>query len=92
MHCCCSSSAAQLGLALADRNPWGCSQHQWGPLFLRSQMPSPSSPHAERVLCVHNQPLGRSELGNKTRSLSPGRAWCPPGLGEGWGQRVRGGV
>lgn len=33
MHCCCPSSVAQLGLALADRNPWGCSQHQRGPLF-----------------------------------------------------------
>lgn len=59
---------------------------------LRSQMPSPSPPHAERVLCVHNQPLGRSELGNKTPSLSPGRDWCPPGRGEGWGQQVQGGV
>lgn len=45
---------------------------------LRSQMPSPSSPRAERVLCVHNQPLGRSELGNKTPSLCPGRDCCPP--------------
>lgn len=59
---------------------------------LRSQMPSPSSPHAERVLCVHNQPLGSSEPGNKTPSLSPGRAWCPPSQGAGWGQQVRGGV
>jgi len=45
---------------------------------LLSQMPSPSSPHAERALCVHHQPRGRSKPGNKTTSLSPGRDWCPP--------------
>lgn len=78
--------------------PWLTETHgaaasiNWALCSLRSQMPSPSSPHAERVLCVHNQPLGRSELGNKTPSLSPGRDWCPPGRGERWGQQVRASV
>lgn len=82
MHCCCPSSVHSCACtpalpqltethgAAASINGTLCSLH--------SQMPSPSSPHAERALCVHDQPLDRSEPGNKTPSLSPGSDWCPP--------------
>lgn len=82
MHCCCPSSVHSCACtpalprltetrgAAGSINRTFCSLH--------SQMPPPSSPHAERALCVHDQPLGQSELGNKTPSLSPGNNWCPP--------------
>lgn len=82
MHCCCPGSAHNCGCTPALpqlTETRGAAGSINGALYsLRSQMPSLSSPHAERALCVHNQPLGRIEPGNKTPSLSPGRDWCPP--------------
>lgn len=81
MHCCCPSSvhscACTLALSWLTETHGALVSINRGLCFLCSQMPSPSSPQAERALCVHDQPLGRSKPGNKTPSLSPGRDWCP---------------
>lgn len=85
MHCYCPSSvhscACTPALPRLTETRGAAASINGALCSLRSQMPSPSSPCAERalcVLCVRDQPLGRSELGNKTPSFSPGGDWCPP--------------
>lgn len=77
---------AQLGLALADRTHGAAASINGALCSRRSQMPSPSSPHAERVLCVHNQPLSSPGVSWGTKHhLFPLAETGAPRLGSGLG-------